>query len=119
MADIPNDDSSSDNELTPEKLQQKLQDYQAALQQEFAESNREDQTGEHVVGNTLEYFQKNVPLACAQIVYLAQHSTSDATKLSAAKYVIDRVFKGFVDSPEDPVKQILKSLMQGEPAPTE
>lgn len=96
-----------------ETLNNELQKYQKALESEFETKQKEQP--EHVVENTLEYFQGHVPNACAQIIFMMQHSTSDATRLAASKYVIDRVFKGMVDSPEDPVKEILKKLMAGEP----
>lgn len=114
MAD--NTDNNNNDELTPESLQRQLNEYQAALESEFAESQKEksDNHGAEAITNTLEYFEKHVPLACAQIIWLSQHSTSDSTRLSANKYVIDRVFKGFVESSTDPVTAILNKLLKGE-----
>lgn len=107
-SDISDNTPEHPDHLDQESLQRQLNEYQAAIQAEFemAQEAKPDDT----IENTLEYFQKNVPLACAQIVYLATHSTSDSTRLSASKYIIDRVFKGSVDSPHDPLKAIFDSL---------
>lgn len=115
MAETPDtpdaDNSDEPTFLDQQKLQAELARYQAALEAEFELAN--EKSPEKVIENTLEYFQGNVALACAQIVYLAQNSTSDATRLSASKYVIDRVFKGAVENANDPVKEILKALLDG------
>lgn len=115
-SDMPIDpDSESSEDLTQAKLQEKLRLYQQAYKEEFELAEKEHP--EQTIENTLDYFKKNVPMACAQIVWLMENSTSDATRLAAGKYVIDRVFKGMVDSPEDPVRDILAALMKGEDEP--
>jgi hypothetical protein len=115
-----NDENSGENEdLTNEEVQgrlrEKLDNYTKALAEEFEENQKEKP--EEVIENTLEFFKGHVPTACAQIVHLMNHSTSDAVRSANAKYIIERVFKGAVDSPTDPVKDILAGLMKQDPAP--
>jgi len=113
-----NDDLPELDPITAESLQAELRRYQQAYKEEFDQA--QEAHPEQTIDNTLEFFKNNVPMACAQIVWLMENSTSDSTRLASSKYVIDRVFKGMVDSPEDPVRDILAALMKGEtPAPTE
>lgn len=116
MSDTPSDNSDELDPLTRESLQAELKRYQDAYKQEFDIAQAEKP--ENVIDNTLEFFQKNVSVAAAQIVWQAQNSTSDATRLAASKYIIERVFKGAVDSTNDPIREILKGLMVTEPTAT-
>lgn len=114
-ADTPDVPLEPGDELTPQQrasMEKELQAYQQALESEF--NIAQEKHPEETVENTLNFFKGHVPMACAQIAWLMQNSTSDSTRLAAGKYIIDRVFKGMVDSPEDPVKDILSKLMAGE-----
>lgn len=117
--DIPTRDArdessaSNDSTLTEAELktrQQELQDYRRALEQELTIQSDKDPDNNYT--NALEFFRKQIPIAAAQIAHLAQFSTSDSTRLAANKYMIEAVRRGFVESPEDPVADILKKIMK-------
>lgn len=98
MADEP--------ELTQESLQAKLREYHAALRSEFEAATSKEQEDQA----TLEYFKKHIPVAAAQVVHLAQNSSSDSTRLSASKYIIDYVEKQEASTGGDPLANLLSDL---------
>src|SRR5512146_409607 len=81
--------ASSDDELTEDTLQRKLNEYHAALAGEFrvAAEATEKQNGD-VEELARDYARKLVPNAVAQIAWLAEHSTSDSVRLAAYKELI-------------------------------
>lgn len=94
------------NAITEEELRK----YQQAIEQEYERAEAKAKTVDETVENSVEFFRKNAAHAGATIVFLMEHSTSDSVRLGAAKYVIDRVMRGQVDAPGDPVAEILKGL---------
>jgi hypothetical protein len=99
----------NNDELTPETLQKKLQEYSDALKQEYELATDSTDEPKNVEEMTLHYFRKNVPHAVAQIVHLSQNSTSDAVRLNASKYIHQAAFKEEAES-GDPIKDLLKQL---------
>lgn len=102
-------DPATSTAPTAESVQLQLQNYKKALEEELRE--KEADNAENAIGNVLEYFQKHMNEAAAQIVFLASNSTSDSTRLAANKYMIEVVRRGYAESPTDPVAAILKGLM--------
>lgn len=59
-------------------------------------------------------FKQGAPIAAMSVVHLAQHATSEHTRLQAAKYVTDRVLGGIISSDgasdKDPFADFLKKV---------
>lgn len=105
----------SNEELSDEeqdKLKRQLAEYQAIYRADMEAQAKMSSDKESMYQNSLEYFQKNTPMAAAQIVYLMEHSTSDSTRLNASKYVIECVRRGAVEDASNPVASILRDLME-------
>lgn len=112
---LNNNERDENGDLTPESLQAQLAAYRRALETEFqmAESVADTTAQEEA---TIEFFRKNVPVAAAQIVHQMQFASSDAVRLNAAKYLLDRVFKHEAET-GDPVNELLKKLKSNKPNP--
>jgi hypothetical protein len=97
--------------LTHESLQAELASYRKALAEEFEASEKAAQgiTRTQAEKIATDFFRKNLPMAAAQVVHLAQYSTSDATRLAASKYICDRATKELAES-GDPVKDLIAQL---------
>lgn len=106
----------NDESLTPELLQNKLAEYQKALQQEYEDEVDGARSSDDVKTITQDYFRTNVPLAAAMIVRLAMNSTSDAVRGNMSKYIIQAAFDEEKDS-GDPIKALLKELASNDPKP--
>lgn len=94
-------------ELTEESLQQKLQKYHQAFEQEFNESVKSEP--DKVTEQTLDYFKKEVPSAAAQIVWLAHNAESESVRKDCLKFVIQQ---GLSDARKDgdPIKKLMEEL---------
>jgi hypothetical protein len=101
---------ATDDPESLENLQAEMLKYQRAYREEMEAAARLADDKETTFNSALEYFEKNVPLAAAQIIHLLQYSTSDSTRLGASKYVIECVRRGVVDDIQDPVSAILREL---------
>lgn len=109
MADEFND-MMNDPELTQETLQKKLNDYSAAIRQEFEESTKADPNNYEEY--TRDFFKKNIHSMAAQVVWLANNSDSDSVRLSACKYGIDMALAQSKED-GDPIKALLSELTSG------
>lgn len=109
MNDENQDSSSNDGEeeLTQESLQQKLQAYHAALKSEFEVTSEKDKKAQEDVSR--DYLRKHVPVALAQVVHLAQFSTSDSVRLNASKFIIGESFKDEAEK-GDPIADLIEQL---------
>jgi hypothetical protein len=101
------DELNNDPELTEEKLQKKLNDYAAAIRQEFEESTKA--SPENVEEYTSDFFKKNIHAAAAQIVWLSVNADTDSIRLRASKMVVDLALAQ-TRADADPVKDLLKQL---------
>lgn len=99
------------DEETLELYEKQMAEYRKSIEQEYALAEEKAQNVDESVKNAVEYFRKNTQAACAQVVFLMEHSSSDGVRLNASKYVIDRSFRGNSDSPGDPIADILKDLV--------
>src|SRR5687768_3543538 len=121
--DTPKDDNSegsldpqrdfeelmADDDLTEEKLQERLKAYQQAYKEEFEVALKNDEALANVETYTRDFFKKNVSEAAAQIVWLSQNSTSDSVRLAACKLVVS---EALIDSRSDGdgINEIIKKL---------
>jgi len=97
----------NDPELTEEKLQEKLNQYAKAFEEEFAQASKDHP--DNVEEYTRDFFKNNIHAAAAQIVWLANNSTSDSVRLRASQFVLEQALEdGREDG--DPVKQLLHQL---------
>jgi hypothetical protein len=101
---------ADEGRLTPDKLQEELKKYRDAYQQEFeiAQKIAPENCEEHA----RDFFKKNLPELCAQIVWLATNATSESIQLSASKFSIELA----IDASKgdgDPVKEMIKRLQKG------
>lgn len=94
-------------ELTPEKLQDRLNSYHEAFRQEFESQIKSDP--ENVEEYTQDFFKKNVHSAAAQIVWLSNNADNESVKLNAAKYVVEQALRD-ANKDGDPIKDVLKEL---------
>ena len=103
------DKLAESGDLTRETLQEELQRYTKAYQQEFETSTKidPDNVGEY----TTDFFRKNVHQAAAQIVWLAANAESESVRGNMAKYVIE---KATADSDREgnPIAALLKKLQE-------
>jgi len=105
---------AENGELTDESLQEKLNQYSLALQQEY--ETKTEVAPENIEEYTRDFFKKNIHMAAAQIVWLAGNASKESTKLNAAKYVVEAALaEGRADG--DPIKELLRSL-QNSPSKT-
>jgi len=102
------DELMADEDLTPEKLQAKLNDYHAAFEQEFTVAV--EKSPDNVIEYTTDFFKKNVAMAAAQIVWLAGNAESETVAGKDAKGDGDPFKKLFAElqangkSKKEPVK---------------
>lgn len=111
--DTPATPNTPDNELTPDRLQDELAKYQAALKQEFelAEKAADGFDPLMVEASLKKFWLSNAPMSAAQIVWLAQFADSETVKLKANQFVIEQA-KELSEAENDPVKRILMGLMK-------
>jgi hypothetical protein len=93
--------------LDDEKVQEKLNQYHEAFKQEFETSVKKNP--ENVDEYTREFFRDNLPMAAAQIAFLAANAESESVRFSASKYVI-LAAKEISETDGDPIKELLKEL---------
>lgn len=118
MADDPDrlfDELNNDDSLTEEKLQQKLNEYHEAFRQEF-ETAVENNGPENVEEYAQDFFKKHVPMAAAQITFLAGNSDSDTVRANCSKYIIEAAFANAVAA-GDPIKDLLSKLTKNDKEP--
>lgn len=94
-------------ELTEASLQQKLNEYSAALKQEY--ETKTAASPENLEEFTRDFFKKNVHSMAAQVVWLANNAESESVQLSACKYGIGLAFAQSEED-GDPIKNLLKEL---------
>jgi hypothetical protein len=105
-------DSLADRgELTKESLQEELNKYVEAFQQEYETASQEQP--ENVEEFTRDFFKKNVPAAAAQIVWLANAAESENVRASMSKYVIEAAM-ATANADGDPIKELLSSLSKND-----
>jgi hypothetical protein len=111
-----------DDEWDPDALAEGLQmdrnafygnssGYNAAAPGEVAKGGNPDEM------HAKDILRQSLPMVASSVVHLAVHSTSERTRLDAAKIVFDRTF-GPVNqtnstSVEDPLDEMLKQLSKG------
>jgi len=96
-----------DKELTPEKVQAKLNEYHAAFEQEF--TTAVEKSPDNVIEYTTDFFKKNVAMAAAQIVWLVGNAESETVRANCSKYVIEQAGKD-ATSDGDPFKKLFAQL---------
>jgi hypothetical protein len=106
-------DLADAGELTQENLQEMLNGYANALQQEF-EANVA-KSPDDVEVYTRDFFKKNVHSAAAQIVYLSNNAFSESVRLKAASLVITEALKDS-RADGDPIRDLLKELAANDPS---
>jgi len=82
-----------DKEAHQKSMQQKLAEYKAALEEEFAREEAYEEgklTPKEVRDKTDRILTQTVPKAVARLKHVIEHSTNDALALKASQYVIDR-----------------------------
>lgn len=107
-------DLADSGELTQEKLQETLNKYAAALQQEFEDSTNKNP--ENIEEYTRNFFKNNIYAAAGQIVFLSNNSESDSIRLRASQFIVQQALADCHDD-GDPIKDLLKELAKS-PAPT-
>ena len=101
------DELMADEDLTPEKLQAKLNDYHAAFEQEFTVAV--EKSPDNVIEYTTDFFKKNVAMAAAQIVWLVGNAESETVRANCSKYVIEQAGKDATGD-GDPFKKLFAEL---------
>jgi hypothetical protein len=100
-------DKADSGELTQETLQQRLNEYSAALKAEFETQTKENP--ENVEEYCKDFFRRNVHSLAAQVIWLANNAESESVQLSAAKFGIGMALDE-AKGEGDPIKDLLKSL---------
>lgn len=114
MSDENADDDG--DELNSEEMQRRLHAYQQAIKEEYeAGLDKEIDDPGSLQERTDTFFRKNVPLAAAQIAWLAQNSTNDSTRFVASKYVIERGLKS-IKTPDDDLSKLMAKLQGAQEA---
>lgn len=103
----PDNNGEPDPELTPERLQETLNNYAEAFRQEFETSTAA--SPENVEEYTRDFFKRNIHSAAAQIVWLANNAASESVKLKACTTIVHEALAAS-SVPEDPMKQLLQEL---------
>jgi hypothetical protein len=101
------DDEDNDLELTPERLQETLNNYAEAFRQEFETSTAA--SPENVEEYTRDFFKRNIHSAAAQIVWLANNASSESVKLKACTTIVHEALAPST-TPDDPIKQLMLEL---------
>lgn len=105
--------------LLPPEVQnaarKQIADYQKAYAEEFAQSVAEGT--KKATESALDIFVKDAVTAAERIVWLAASASSHSTKLAANKYILDSLRRGYVDSPDNPIGEIIKGIMAGNTIP--
>jgi hypothetical protein len=93
-------------------MNEKLQQYQKAIEQEFAlAQSATDLDLETIKNNTASKLLQAVPNAVERILYLLEHAEKDTTQLSAAKFIIANALgKEAIGDTTDPLTNLLKEL---------
>lgn len=96
----------SDPQLTEKSLQEKLNAYRKAHEQEFKLAASAE---EEVIKATEDFFKKQTPDAAAQIVWLAHNAESETVQANMCKFIIQM---GTQDAKRDgdPIKELLADL---------
>jgi hypothetical protein len=98
-----------------ENIAKQLADYKKALEQEYqtntaqAELDAQNNPAKH----TKQFFLANLPHAAAQVVWLSGNSTSDSTRLSASKFIIQMAIED-TKQEHDPIKDLFSELMKND-----
>lgn len=98
---------ADEGELTPDTLQQKLADYRGAIEQEFKAST--EKNPDDVEASTSDFFKDNIPMAAAQLVWLAHNAESESVQINALKFIIQQ---GLADADRkgDPIQAVIDQL---------
>lgn len=109
------DNEPNQPELTPE-LQAKLNNYQRAIEEEFAQAEaKATKTGEDFETLIRETFKDHTPEACAQVVWLASNADSEGIRLQASKLIISEAFK-IAEKEADPITKLIRDLQANDDA---
>jgi hypothetical protein len=109
----------NDPNLSEKTLQETLNAYRLAMEQEFKMAAEKAETAESVQELTRDFFKENCPHAAAQIAWLAMNADGESVRLRASQYIIERGLKDSADD-GDPIKALLNELKQAptKPKPT-
>jgi hypothetical protein len=103
-----------DEEANEARLQDQLQNYQRALEQEWEDGVKYSDgtlTPLEIRTKTKEILTQGVPKAVASLVYLAQHGKNETVQLNAAKYIIDKAIGKELDGiVGNPLEALLSTL---------
>lgn len=92
--------------LTPETLQEKLNNYRLAFQQEFEQAAQ----AQGAAKTTQEALDEASPHAVFSLMMLSRAAHSEMVRLSASKYIVDKVL-ATIKPEEDPWAKVLGQLM--------
>lgn len=110
MADISEPEFEPNKDDTPESLEAKLQAYARAVRTEFETSEQAKEAGnENAEQFSIDFAKENLANNLAQVQWLAQNSTTDNVRLSAAKYMIQLAREDAANE-GDPIKNLLNEL---------
>lgn len=108
MADAPDfNELNSGGDLTPEELNSALNEYATALRQEM--EVKVEKEPESCEAHVREFFQSQVAVLSAQIVWLANNADSETVRLNASKYGIEIAIAAEKDA-ADPIADIIAKL---------
>jgi hypothetical protein len=96
-----------DGEITPENVQERLNDYITAYKQEF--ENKVSSDPENIEEYSREFHRKNAHMYLAQVAWLANNAESESVRLAACKFGLESARQEENDS-GDPIKNLLKDL---------
>lgn len=113
MDELPDFDELNESEHSEKSLQEELNKYRKAYQEEF-EAKVENAAPDNIEEYTREFFKQNISTAAAQIVFLSGNGETDSIKLRASKMVVDLALADSA-ADGDPIKEFLRSL-QKQPA---
>jgi hypothetical protein len=120
MPENPQDDfdelmrQADEGELTPEKVQEKLNNYHAAFEQEFAEAA--EKSPDNIIEYTQDFFKKNVAMAAAQIANLCGNAESETVRANCSKFIIEQASKDATGD-GDPFKKLFAELQANKKQP--
>jgi hypothetical protein len=105
-----------DKEANEKALQQKLADYQKALEEEWASSEKYKEgqlPPTEIRAKTKELLTQAIPKAVASLLQLSQHAQAENVRLKAAMYIVDKgIGREAAGMVGDPMEELLKELNQ-------
>lgn len=99
--------------MTNDEAEQKLREYQQAIEEEFAKDTQY-MNGEAdpvaIRERTRELMQQAVPHAVARLRYLIDHAKNESVQYKAAVFVIERAAGKDIALMSDPIEELLRKV---------